>query len=98
MKEYRKNHSKIRIPAKQNSNLFVPLAPTPKQENQESPTEQKIIIDNGKRFTVKAVQWVMEKFKDQDTPTRKVIDLGKDLTWVEAKKMCKENKNSWIVG
>jgi hypothetical protein len=95
LKEYRKNHSKIRIPAKQNSNLFVP--PIPKQETLESPTEQKIIIDNGKRFTVKAVQWVMEKFKDQDTPTRKIIDLGKDLTWQEAKKMCKENKNSWII-
>jgi hypothetical protein len=98
LKEYRKNHSKIRIPAKQNNNLFVPPTPTPKQETQESPTEQKIIIDNGKRFTVKAVQWVMEKFKDQDTPTRKVIDLGKNLTWQEAKKMKKENKDSWIVG
>jgi hypothetical protein len=96
LKDYRNNHAKIRIPAKQNNNLLVP--PTPKQDAPEIVVEPKVIPDNGKRFTVKAVQWVMEKFENQDTPTRKIIDLGKDLTWQEAKKMTKENKNSWIVG
>jgi hypothetical protein len=70
------------------------------ENNKEIPVEtvEPITIpDNGKRFTVKAVQWVMEKFQNQDTPTRKIIDLGKGLTWQEAKKMKKENKNSWII-
>lgn len=96
MKGYRNQHSKIRIPAKKNSNILAPLPQT--QEPSEVVVEtQNPIPDNGKRFTVKAVQWVMEKFKNQDTPTRKIVELGKDLTWQEAKKMMKANKNSWIV-
>ena len=97
MKDYRQNHSKIRIPAKKNNNLIAPPLATPKVETTVETVEPKEIPDNGKRFTVKAVQWVMEKFQNQDTPTRKIIDLGKDLTWQEAKKMKKENKNSWII-
>ena len=92
MKEYNKIHSKIRIPRKQNSGIIVPHV----VQKEETP-ETKTVPDNGKRFTVKVAQWVMEKFKDQDTPTRKVIDLGTDLTWQNAKKMAKENKGSWII-
>ena len=94
MKNYRNN--KIRIPNKKNNNLLVPSV-EPKKEEIIEVTEPKVIPDNGKRFTVKAVQWAMEKFKNQDTPTRKIINLGKDLTWQQAKKMSKENKGSWIV-
>lgn len=97
MKDYRKTHSKIRIPAKQNNNIIVSPLSTSKEETSVEGLEPKIIPDNGKRFTVKSNQWVMEKFQNQDTPTRKIIDLGKDLTWQEAKKMKKENKNSWII-
>jgi hypothetical protein len=50
-----------------------------------------------KKFTVKAFQWVMEKHKDQDYPTRKLVEVGKDLSWQNAKKMQKENVGSWIV-
>jgi hypothetical protein len=98
LKDYRKNHSKIRIPAKKNNNLLAPLATLQNPPEVATEVEQpQPIKDNGSRFTVKAAQWVMEKFKDQDTPTRKIIELGKDLTWQEAKKMVKINKNSWIV-
>jgi hypothetical protein len=97
LKDYRKNHSKIKIPAKQNNNLIAPPLTTPKEEIPVETIIPKEIPDNGKRFTVKGEQWVMEKFQNQDTPTRKIIDLGKDLTWQAAKKMSKENKGSWIV-
>lgn len=50
-----------------------------------------------KKFAVKAFQWVMEKHKDQDYPTRKLVEVGKDLSWQDAKKMQKENIGSWIV-
>ena len=96
MKDYRQNHSKIRIPAKQN-NLIAPPPATPKEENPVEIVDPTTIPDNGKRFTVKGVQWIMEKFQNQDTPTRKVIDLGKDLTLREAKKTKNENKGSWVV-
>ena len=94
MKNYQNN--KIRIPNKKNNNLLVPTV-EPKKEETIEVAESKIIPDNGIRFTVKSVQWVMEKFQNQDTPTRKVIDLGKDLTWQAAKKLSKENKGSWVV-
>ena len=97
MKDYRNNHAKIRIPARKNNNLIAPPLATPKEESSVETVEPTTIPDNGKRFTVKAAQWVMEKFQNQDTPTRKIIDLGKGLTWLEAKKMKKENKNSWII-
>jgi hypothetical protein len=97
LKDYRNNHSKIRIPARKNNNLIASPLPIPKEETLVETVEPTTIPDNGKRFTVKAVQWVMEKFQNQDTPTRKIIDLGKGLTWQEAKKMKKENKNSWII-
>jgi hypothetical protein len=48
-----------------------------------------------KKFSVKSFIW--EEDKESKIPTRKVIELGKDLEWKDAKKLCRENKGSWIV-
>jgi hypothetical protein len=39
----------------------------------------------------------MEKYKNQDYPTRKLVNIKENLSWEDAKKLQKENKDSWIV-
>jgi hypothetical protein len=50
-----------------------------------------------KKFSVKSFIWVKGEGKFAEMAVRQVIELGKDLTWADAKKLRKENKNSWIV-
>jgi len=52
---------------------------------------------NNKKFSVKT--FMLEEGKDEHKgkAIRVVVDLGKDLEWEKAKKLCKENKGSWIV-
>ena len=49
-----------------------------------------------KKFAVKGFQYTMRQ-DNQNVATREMIELGKDLLWKDAKKMQRENKNSWIV-
>jgi len=104
MKDYRNNHSKIRITPLVTGAWVLHFTEKAMQASKEkldslmlshNTLEKKEESKN--RFTVKLVQWTMEKFDNQDTPTRKIVELGKDLTWQKAKKMTSENKGSWII-
>ena len=48
------------------------------------------------KFAVKGFQYTMRQ-DNQNVATRELIELGKNLSWAEAKDMRKNNKNSWII-
>jgi hypothetical protein len=48
-----------------------------------------------KSFSVKSFTW--EDSPDKIVKIRKVVELGKGLTWQAAKELRKEHKGAWIV-
>ena len=51
-----------------------------------------------KKFAVKSFAFYTGVGKEQGLVIRKVIEVGKDLKWEDAKKLRKETKDSWITG
>jgi hypothetical protein len=51
----------------------------------------------GNKFAVKTFMFVTGTGAELGMAVRKVIELGKNLKWEDAKKMRKENKGSWTV-
>ena len=51
-----------------------------------------------KKFAVKSFAFYTGVGKEQGLVIRKVIEVGKDLKWEDAKKLRRETKDSWITG
>jgi len=51
-----------------------------------------------KKYAVKSFAFYLGVGKEQGLVIRKVIEIGKDLKWEDAKKLRRETKDSWITG